>query len=167
MVERMSLGPEDMLAERMGRLREFFPEVFTEGKSHTRQAKRPSGCQGVQPHTSARVNGRHWQLLYAGAEDYVVGLLEQGRISSGKAAELLDTTVHRVHELARERGVEIGASVEEAEHRARRGLHPQIQARKALDVRQGQLRVVAKPHLGDFVMGYAARRLTVIHRNYV
>ena len=53
------------------------------------------------------------QLLYAGAEDYVVGLLDQGRISSGKAAELLDTTVHRVHELAIERGVEIGASVED------------------------------------------------------
>ncbi|MBA2784499.1 MAG: UPF0175 family protein [Rubrobacteraceae bacterium] len=43
----------------------------------------------------------------------MVGLLEQGRISSGKAAELLDTTVYRVHELARERGVEIGASVED------------------------------------------------------
>ncbi len=27
MVERMSLGSEDMLAERMGRLREHFPEV--------------------------------------------------------------------------------------------------------------------------------------------
>ena len=53
------------------------------------------------------------QLLYAGAEDYVVGLLEQVRIRSGKAAELLDTTVHRVHELAIERGIEIGASVEE------------------------------------------------------
>jgi predicted HTH domain antitoxin len=53
------------------------------------------------------------QLLYAGAEDYVVGLLDQGRISSGKAAELLDTTVYRVHELAIERGVEIGAGVED------------------------------------------------------
>jgi predicted HTH domain antitoxin len=53
------------------------------------------------------------QLLYAGAEDYVVWLLDQGRISSGKAAELLDTTVHRVHELAREHGVEIGASVDD------------------------------------------------------
>lgn len=52
------------------------------------------------------------QLLYPGAEEYVVELLDQGRISSGKAAELLDTTVHRVHELARECGVEIGASVE-------------------------------------------------------
>jgi hypothetical protein len=53
------------------------------------------------------------QFLYAGAEHYVVGLLDQGRISSGKVAELLDTTVHRVHELARERGLEIGASVED------------------------------------------------------
>src|SRR5215210_7903426 len=53
------------------------------------------------------------QLLYAGAEDYVVGLLDQGRISSGKAAELLDTTVYRVHELAIVRGVEIGAGVED------------------------------------------------------
>jgi hypothetical protein len=53
------------------------------------------------------------QLLYAGAEDDVVKLPERRRISSGKAAELLDTMVHRVHELARERGVEIGASVEE------------------------------------------------------
>ena len=53
------------------------------------------------------------QLLYAGAEDYVLALLAQERISAGKAAELLDTTVHRVHELARERGVEIGASLED------------------------------------------------------
>ena len=53
------------------------------------------------------------QLLYAGAEHCVVELLDQERISSGKAAEPLDTTVHRVHELARERGIEIGASVED------------------------------------------------------
>ena len=53
------------------------------------------------------------QLLYAGAEDCVVELLDQGHISSGKAAELLDTTVHRIHELAIERGIEIGAGVEE------------------------------------------------------
>lgn len=49
------------------------------------------------------------QLLYAGAEEYVLELLSAGRISSGKAAQLLDTTVHRVYELAAERGVEIGA----------------------------------------------------------
>lgn len=53
------------------------------------------------------------QLLYAGAEEYVLELLSSGRISSGKAAELLDTTVYRVHELAIERGVEIGARLED------------------------------------------------------
>ena len=53
------------------------------------------------------------QLLYAGAEEYAMELLAEGRISSGKAAELLDTTVHRVHELAREHGVEIGAGPED------------------------------------------------------
>lgn len=53
------------------------------------------------------------QLLYAGAEDYVLELVCGGRISSGKAAELLDTTIHRVHELARERNIEIGAGLEE------------------------------------------------------
>ena len=58
------------------------------------------------------------QLLYAGAEEYVVELLDQGRISSGKAAELLDTTVHRIHELAIERGVEMGSGVEDY-HRSR------------------------------------------------
>jgi predicted HTH domain antitoxin len=53
------------------------------------------------------------QLLYAGAEDYAMELLAEGRISSGKAAELLDTTVYRVHELAAERGMEIGACLED------------------------------------------------------
>ncbi len=53
------------------------------------------------------------QLLYAGAEGYAMELLGLGRISSGKAAELLNTSVHRVHELARERGLEIGADAED------------------------------------------------------
>ncbi|CAN5892294.1 hypothetical protein BH23ACT11_BH23ACT11_29990 [soil metagenome] len=53
------------------------------------------------------------QLLYAGAEEYVLELLSAGRISSGKAAQLLDTSVHRVHELAVERGVETGAGLED------------------------------------------------------
>lgn len=53
------------------------------------------------------------QLLYSGAEGYVLDLLGAGRISSGKAAELLDTSVHRVHELAAERGVRLGADAED------------------------------------------------------
>lgn len=46
-------------------------------------------------------------------EDCAVELLAEGRISSEKAAELLDTSVHHVHELAGERGVEIGADLED------------------------------------------------------
>lgn len=53
------------------------------------------------------------QLPCAGAEDHAMELLSRGRISSGKAAELLDTSVHRVHEIARERSVEIGADAED------------------------------------------------------
>lgn len=53
------------------------------------------------------------QLLYAGAEEYVMELLSEGRISSGKAAEILDTSVHRVHELAKEHSIEAGADTED------------------------------------------------------
>lgn len=53
------------------------------------------------------------QLLYSGAEDYVMDLLAKSRISSGKAAELLDVSVHRVHELTRDHGVEIGGDAED------------------------------------------------------
>ncbi len=53
------------------------------------------------------------QLMYAGAENYVVELLKRGRITASRAAELLDSSVHRVHELARERGVETGSTPEE------------------------------------------------------
>lgn len=50
------------------------------------------------------------QLLYAGAEGYVLKLLGEGRISAGRAAEVLGVGVHRVYELAREQRMEIGAT---------------------------------------------------------
>lgn len=53
------------------------------------------------------------QLLYAGAESYVMDLLAEGRISAGRAAEVLGVSVHRVHDLAREHRVEIGAAGED------------------------------------------------------
>lgn len=52
------------------------------------------------------------QLLYAGAEDYVIELLKRERISSSRAAELLDVSLYRMHELMRERGVEVHAGTE-------------------------------------------------------
>lgn len=51
------------------------------------------------------------QLLYAGAEGYVLGLLEEGRIGAGRAAEVLGVSVHRVHELARGHGIELGGDL--------------------------------------------------------
>lgn len=53
------------------------------------------------------------QLLYAGAEEYVLELLSKGRISLSKAAELLGRSTIAVYELAEKRGTRIGASAEE------------------------------------------------------
>lgn len=53
------------------------------------------------------------QLLYAGAEEYVLDLLSEGRISAGHAAEILEVSPHRIHQLARKHGVEIGATPEQ------------------------------------------------------
>lgn len=53
------------------------------------------------------------QLLYAGAEEYVLELLGEGRIGVSRAAEVLGVSVHRVHELARVGGIELGAGVED------------------------------------------------------
>lgn len=55
------------------------------------------------------------QLLYAGAEGYVLELLQRGRISLSKAAELLDRSTWAIYELAQERGIPLGATAEEYE----------------------------------------------------
>lgn len=55
------------------------------------------------------------QLLYWGAEDYVLELLHKGRISTGKAAELLGKTVYEIQEKLRERGITAGATLEQYE----------------------------------------------------
>jgi predicted HTH domain antitoxin len=51
------------------------------------------------------------QLLYAGAEEYVLELLSEGRISTGRAADILDLSVHRIHELAHRH--ELGGTLED------------------------------------------------------
>jgi hypothetical protein len=53
------------------------------------------------------------QFLYAGAEEYVLDLLSEGRISAGRAAEILEASPHCIHQLARKHGVEIGATLEQ------------------------------------------------------
>lgn len=53
------------------------------------------------------------QILYLGAEEYVLHLVESGRISIGRAAELLGTTIFDIHLLAQRRHIEIGATPEQ------------------------------------------------------
>ena len=53
------------------------------------------------------------QLLYAGAEEYVLDLVENGRISIGKAAELLKTSIQDIHRLAQKHNVQLGATPEQ------------------------------------------------------
>lgn len=51
------------------------------------------------------------QLLYSGAEDYVVELLKRGRISIGKASELLGKNIYEMQDILEEKHVETGASL--------------------------------------------------------
>ena len=53
------------------------------------------------------------QLLHLGAEEYVLSLIEQGRISSGKAADLLGTTIHEIYRKAEKHGIHLGATQEQ------------------------------------------------------
>lgn len=50
------------------------------------------------------------QLLYAGAEEYVLELLSEGKLTIERAAELLEMSIYDVQRLAQEHGVELGAT---------------------------------------------------------
>ncbi len=53
------------------------------------------------------------QLLYVGAEDYVLELLRRKRISASRAAELLDVSVYKVNELMRVHRSETSSTLED------------------------------------------------------
>ena len=53
------------------------------------------------------------QMLRKGAEEYVLELLKEGRISVGKAAELLNESIYHVTLAAKKRGVQLGATMEQ------------------------------------------------------
>ncbi len=55
------------------------------------------------------------QLVFSGAEAYVLDLLRKGRISLSKAAELLDCSTLAVVQKAQERGVVLGTTLEQYE----------------------------------------------------
>jgi hypothetical protein len=49
------------------------------------------------------------QLLYKGAEEYVLHLIEAGRVSIGQGAELLGLSIHDIHRIAEKNGIRLGA----------------------------------------------------------
>lgn len=64
-----------------------------------------------EEHIDKATTLRQW--LYAGAEGYVLDRLSSGRLTLSRAAELLDMSVYDVQQLARERGIVIGATEEQ------------------------------------------------------
>lgn len=52
------------------------------------------------------------QFLYSGAEEYLLRLCSQGRISIGKAAEILHKSIYDLQESAKQKGIELGISTE-------------------------------------------------------
>lgn len=53
------------------------------------------------------------QLLYIGAEEYILNLVAMGRISIGRAADLLKTSIQDIYRLAEKHGVKLGATAEQ------------------------------------------------------
>ncbi len=64
------------------------------------------------------------QWLYRGAEEYALRLVERGRLSGSRAAELLDRTLYDLYSLAEQRGVRLGATSEQYESSMREPLGP-------------------------------------------
>jgi len=53
------------------------------------------------------------QFLYSGAEEYLLKLCSQGRISIGKAAEVLHKSIYDLQESAKQKGIELGITIKE------------------------------------------------------
>ncbi len=64
-----------------------------------------------EQHTDKATALRQW--MHQGAAHYVLGLVAEGRVSIGRAAELLDLTVYDLYHLAETHGIELGASDEQ------------------------------------------------------
>ena len=55
------------------------------------------------------------QLIYQSLGDYVINLCALGRITVGKAAEILDVSIYDIHRIAREKGKKLTAAKEQME----------------------------------------------------
>lgn len=53
------------------------------------------------------------QFLYKGLEDFVINLVSKGRLSTGKAAEILDLSIYDIHEIAKSKGLKLSANIEQ------------------------------------------------------
>jgi hypothetical protein len=69
--------------------------------------------KGKDERTDKTTALRQW--LYAGAEEYVLKMLSEGRLTLSQAAALMDMSVYDVQRLAGERGIELGATAEQYE----------------------------------------------------
>ena len=49
------------------------------------------------------------QWLYRSAEEYALKLVEEGRLSGGRAAEILDVSLLDIYRMAESRGIRLGA----------------------------------------------------------
>ena|SRR3989338_4993550 len=53
------------------------------------------------------------QFLHSGAEEYLLRLCSHGRISIGKAAEILHKSVYDLQESAKQKSIELGITTKE------------------------------------------------------
>lgn len=66
------------------------------------------------------------QWLYESAETYVLHLVEEGRLSVSKSAELLELSVYDIYRLAEKRGIGLGSTVAQYEGSATEMLTSEI-----------------------------------------
>ena len=53
------------------------------------------------------------QFLYQGLKNYAIDLISRGRLSVGKAAEILDLSIYEIHDIAKSKGVKLSATKEQ------------------------------------------------------
>ena len=70
------------------------------------------------------------KFVYDKLEDYALDLCDRGRLSIGKAAELLDTTIYDLQEKAREKGIVLSAA-EDAHEESRKTVDNLVKSLKA------------------------------------
>ena len=64
-----------------------------------------------EQHSDKAATLRQW--IHLGAVQYVLGLVAQGRLSIGRAAELLDESVYDLYRIAETGQIELGATDEQ------------------------------------------------------